>query len=217
MFVENLLGSKTKVKVLRVLSESRAAFSLQNLKNETELSIGIIHKALEDLVEEGILLKIKGSRKERLFKFNTENPFAHNIFELFRIEKTWQRKEIVFLHTWNVLESAVAKIKESSSLIMLFGSQARGDATLRSDIDLFVVPKNSKEEIFDALREVKSSNKINLTIISLEAFKSDIKNDTLFYKNIKSDSIILYINHEIKKEIAKFLEDVQYAKRDVNG
>ena len=52
------------------------------------------------------------------------------------------------------------------------------------------------EEILDALRGVKSSNKINPTVISLEAFKSDAKNDTLFYKNIKSDSIILHINSE---------------------
>ena len=214
MFVENVLGSKAKVKILRVLSESRAAFSLQNLKKETELSIGIIHKALEDLVGEGILLKIKGSRKERLFKFNTENPFAHDVFELFRIEKTRQRKEIVFLHTWNVLESAVAKIKENAGLIMLFGSQARGDATLRSDIDLLIVPKNSQEGILDALREVKSSNKINATVISLEAFKSEAKNGTLFYQNMKSDSIILHINPEIKGEIAKFLEDIRYTKKE---
>jgi len=214
MFIENVVGSKAKIKMLRVLSESRAAFSLQNLKNETELSIGIIHKALEELVEEGILLKIKGSRKERLFKFNTENPFAHDVFELFRIEKTRQRKEIVFLHTWNVLESAVAKIKENAGLIMLFGSQARGDATLRSDIDLLVVPKNSQEGILEVLREVKSGNKINATVMSLEAFKNDAKKDTLFYKNIKSDSIILHINPEIKGEIAKFLEDIRYTKKE---
>ena len=184
MFIENLIGSKAKVRILRVLSESRAAFSLQNLKNETELSLGIIHEAVKELVEEKVLLKIKGTRKERLFKFNTENPFAHNIFELFRIEKTWQRKEIVFLHTWNVLESAVSKIKEKSNLIILFGSQSRGDATLLSDIDLLVIPKISKEEIFDALNKVKSRNKLNPVVISLEAFKNDIKNNTLFYKNI---------------------------------
>ena len=215
MFIENLLGSKAKVKILRVLSESRAAFSLQNLKNETELSLGIIHEAVQNLAGEKILLKIKGTRKERLFKFNTENPFAHNIFELFKIEKTWQRKEIVFLHTWNVLESAVSKIKEKSSLIILFGSQARGDAVLRSDIDLLVIPKDSQEEILDALRKVKSRNKLNPTIVSLEAFKSDIKNNTLFYKNIKSDSIILHIDPEIKKDIIKFLEDIQYEKKEV--
>lgn len=214
MFVENLLGSKAKVKILRVLSESRAAFSLQNLKNETELSLGIIHESVHDLVEEKILLKIKGTRKERLFKLNTENPFAHDIFELFRIEKTRQRKEIVFLHTWNVLESAVSKIKEKSNLIIIFGSQSRGDATLRSDIDLLVIPKNSKEEILDALHKVKSRNKLNPIVIDLEAFKSDIEKDTLFYKNIKSDSIILYIAPEIKKEIIKFLEDIQYEKKE---
>lgn len=215
MFIENLLGSKAKVKILRVLSESRAAFSLQNLKNETELSLGIIHESVQDLVEEKILLKIKGTRKERLFKFNTENPFAHNMFELFRIEKTWQRKEIVFLHTWNVLESAVSKLKEKSNLILLFGSQARGDATLRSDIDLLIIPKNSHQEILDALHKVKSRNKLNPTVVSLETFKSDIRNDTLFYKNIKSDSIILHIGPQIKKDIVKFLEDIQYEKKEV--
>ena len=208
MFIENLLGSKVKVKLLRVLSETRTAFTLQDLKNETELSLGIIHKSIKDLVEEGILIKIKGSRKERLFKFNTEDPFAHNIFELFEIEKTLQRKEVVLLHTWNVLDSAVAKIKEKSSLILLFGSQSRGDATLRSDIDILVVPKNSQEEILDALRKVKSKNKINPTVISLESFKSEIKNDTLFYKNIKRDSLILHIDREIEKEISKFFEDI---------
>ena len=88
MFIETLLGSKVKAKLLRVLSERRTAFTLQDLKNETELSLGIIHKSIKGLVEEGILIKIKGSRKERLFKFNTEDPFAHNIFELFEIEKT---------------------------------------------------------------------------------------------------------------------------------
>jgi len=212
MFIENILGTKVKVKILRVLSESRTAFSMQNIKNETELSLGIIHKALKDLGEEKIILKIKGSRKERLFKFNAENPFAHTIFELFRIEKTVQRKEIVFLHSWNILESAVAKIKQKSKLIILFGSQARGDATLRSDIDLFVISKKSSQEILDALRDMNSRNKINPAVLSLDSFKSEIKNNTLFYKNIKSDSILLYVDDESKEEIAQFLEDIQYEK-----
>ena len=155
MFIENLLGSKAKVKILRVLSESRTAFTLQDIKHETELSLGIVHKAVNELAEEGIALKIKGERKERLFKFDTGNPFAHSIFELFRIEKTLKRKEVVLLHTWNVLESAVAKIKEKSLLIILFGSQSRGDATLRSDIDLLIIPKNAQQEIIDDLSEVK--------------------------------------------------------------
>ncbi len=208
MFIENLLGSKAKVKLLRVLSETRTAFRLQDIKNETELSLGIIHKSVQELVEEGILIKIKGSRKERLFKFNPESPFSHNVFELFQTEKTLQRNEVVLLHTWNILENAVAKIKEKSRLIILFGSQARGEATLRSDIDLLVIPRNSQGEILDALRGIKSGNKINPTVVSLGAFKDDIKNDTLFYKNIKKDSLILHMERGIEMEIKKFIDDI---------
>ena len=215
MFVENLLGSKAKVKILRVLSETRTAYSLKNLAAETELSLSIAHKASEELSEDGILLRVKGTGKERLYKFNADSPFAAAIFELFKVEKTRQRKEIIFMHTWSVLEDAVSKIKDKSNLIILFGSQARGDATLNSDIDLLIVPKNSQEEILDALRKVKSSNKINPTMISLEAFKEEISDNTLFYRNIKSDSVIFYIDSEIGKEIAKFLEDIQYIKKEV--
>src|SRR3989344_7968100 len=84
MFIENILGSKAKVKILRVLSETRTAYSLKNLRDETELSLSITHKAAEDLAEEGILLKIKGTRKERLYRLNTDSPFASSVFELFK-------------------------------------------------------------------------------------------------------------------------------------
>jgi predicted nucleotidyltransferase len=210
MFLENLLGSKAKVKLLRVLAESRTAFTLQDLKNETELSIGIIHQSLQDLLNEGIILKIKGKRKERLFKFDTDSSFAHPIFELFRLEKTSQRKESVFLHTWNVLESAVSKLKEKSSLILLFGSQARGNATLRSDIDILVIPTNSLAEITVALNGVKSKNIINPLIISLPAFQEEIKKNTLFYQNIKADAFILYFDSKIKEALRPFFEDIGY-------
>ena len=210
MFIENLLGSKAKVKILRVLSETRTAYSLKSIVAETELSLSIVHKAAEELAEDGILLRIKGTGKERLYKFNVDLPFAAAIFELFKVEKTRQRKEIIFMHTWSILEEVVSKIKDKSNLIILFGSQARGDATLNSDIDLLVVPKSSQQEILDSIRELQNKSKINPMLLGLDAFNEDIKNNTLFYKNIKKDSIILYINPKIKKDISKFLEDIQY-------
>lgn len=210
MFIENLLGSKAKVKILRVLSETRTAYSLKNIVAETELSLSIVHKAAEELSEEGTLLRIKGTGKERLYKFNADSPFAAATFELFKVEKTRQRKEIIFMHTWSVLEDVVSKIKYKSNLIILFGSQARGDATLNSDIDLLIVPKNSQEEILDLIREIRTKNKINSALLGLAAFNEEIKNNTLFYRNIKKDSVILYMNTKIKKDIAKFLEDIQH-------
>ena len=208
MFIENIFASKAKVKILRVLAETRTAFTLQELKNETELSIGIIHKSLQDLVQDKIVLKIKGKKKERLFKFNTENNFAHYIWELFRIEKTRERKEAVLLHTWNVLESIVSKLKDKSELILLFGSQARGEATLRSDIDILILTNKSSKLIIHLLDGVKSKNKINPTILSLSAFQNEIKEETLFYRNLKIDSYILYLDINISTEIKQFLGDI---------
>ena len=114
-----------------------------------------------------------------------------------------------------VLKALLSKLKGKAHLIALFGSQARGHATFKSDIDLLIIHKDNQSEIFGIVREVKSKSKIQPVTLSLGEFKSDIKNDTLFYKNIKSDSIILHLDPEIKKEIAKFLEEIQYEKQEV--
>src|SRR3989344_2136735 len=216
MFIENLLGSRAKVKVLRVLSEARTAYSLKGLKAETELSLSIVHRSAEELAVEGILLRIKGTGKERLYKFDTDSPFAAAIFELFKTEKTRQRKEIIFMHTWSVLEDVVSKIRDKSNLVILFGSQARGDATLDSDIDILIIPKNlkdfkdNKNQILDIIRKINAKNKINPTLLELESFNQEAKDNTLFYRNIKKDGIILYISPKVKKEVAVFLNDISY-------
>src|SRR3989344_7474379 len=216
MFIENLIGSKAKVKILRVLSEARTAYSLKSLRTETGLSLSIVHRSAEELSEEGILVRIKGTGKEKLYKFNADSPFAAALFEVLKTEKTRQRKEIIFMHTWSILEEVVSKIKDKSNLIILFGSQARGDATLNSDIDLLVVPKNlkdfkdNKNQILDIIRKINAKNKINPTLLELESFNQEAKDNTLFYRNIKKDGIILYISPKVKKEVAVFLNDISY-------
>ena len=217
MFIENLTGSKAKVKILRVLSELRTAYSLLALKAETGLSLSIVHKACEELVEERILEKIKGKRKEKLYKFNPESPFAGPLFEIFKIEKTRQRKEVVMLKIWSILEILLAKIKNKTFLMVLFGSQATGRATLDSDIDVLIIPKKRKfiENISSSMEEVtgigdkiKTKNKFSPTFLDLETFKSDMTNNTLFYRNLKSDGILLFVDNGIKEEIINFLEDI---------
>ncbi len=208
MFTESLIGTKAKVKILRVLAEARTAYSLKSLRDETGLSLSIAHKAAEELAEEGILARVKGTRKERLYRFNADSPFAASIFELFRTEKTRQRKEVILMRTWSVLEWVVSKIKNKSQLIVLFGSQARGDATLVSDIDLIVIPKNPKEDIPGLIRKTKA--KINPVVMSMAAFSEEVKNNTLFYRNVKKDGVILHINPEAKKQLAKFMEDANH-------
>ena len=208
MFLENVLGSRTKIKILRVLTEKRTAYTLKNLKEETNLSLGISHQACEELVEEKVLIKMKGTGKERLYKFNSNTALAAPLFEMFKTEKTRQRKEVILLHTWNVLESFVLKHKKRAHLVLLFGSQARGDATLRSDIDVLIVLRNINDR--KQITKTKEKKEISQTILSLAAFKEEANNNTLFYGNLKKDSVLLYINPKIIQEFTPFLRDIQY-------
>ena len=205
MFIEQVVGSKAKVKILRVLTEIRTAYSLKSLVAETGLSLSITHKAAEELVEEGVLTKIRGMRKERLYKFNAESGFAAALFELFKTEKTRQRKEIILLKTWSTVENVVTKIKGKIDLMILFGSQARGDATLRSDIDLLIIPAKKDSFILERIKRI--DKKINPLLINLAEFKEDMKQKTPLYTNLKKDGVLVYIRKNIKDDLKEFLEE----------
>ena len=205
MFIENVLGSKAKVKILRVLGEVRTAYSLKGLVKETGLSLSITHQAAEELAEEKVVTKIKGTGKERLYKFNAESGFAAAIFDLFKTEKTRQRKEVVLLKVWNVLEQLVTKIKGKVMLVLLYGSHARGDAALNSDIDVLIIPKKKVDAGL-----VKSVEKnIHPLILEVSTFKEGIKNKSPLYQNLRKDSIILFKSKEAKSLLKEFINDLE--------
>lgn len=205
MFIENVIGSKAKVKIVRVLAEVRTAYSLKSLVEETGLSLSITHKAAEELAEEGILVKIKGTRKERLYKFNPESGFASALFELFKMEKTRQRGEVIFLKTWNVLETVLTSARNKINLMILFGSQVKGNATLRSDIDLLIIPRRDKSDLLEQIKEIDP--KINPLFLDLRTFKADIKNKTPFYTSIKKEGLVLFVRKEVKKDLEEFFRE----------
>ncbi len=205
MFLENVIGSKAKVKIVRVLAEVRTAYSLKSLVEETGLSLSITHKAAEELAEEGVLVKIKGTRKERLYKFNPESGFASALFELFKVEKTRQRGEVIFLKTWNVLETVLTSARNKIDLLILFGSQVKGNATLRSDIDLLIIPRSGKPNLLEQIKEI--DQKMNPLFLDLGTFKAEIKNRTPFYTSLKKEGLVLFVRKEVKKELEEFFNE----------
>jgi len=121
------------------------------------------------------------------------------------------------LKIWSILEMLLAKIKNKILLMVLFGSQATGRATLDSDIDVLIIPKKQEfihdiasgmEEVMGIGDKIKTINKFSPTFLDLETFKSDMKNNTLFYRNLKSDGILLYVDDNIKEEFKDFLNEI---------
>ncbi|MBI5072980.1 nucleotidyltransferase domain-containing protein [Candidatus Woesearchaeota archaeon] len=204
MFTENIIGSKAKVKILRVLSEVRTAYTLKDIVEETGLSLSITHKAAEELHDENILIKIKGSGKEKLYKFNAEGVFASSLFELFKIEKTKQRRDVILLKTWNILENLLTTIKNDISVLILFGSQARGEATLKSDVDVLIIPKE-KVRLLESIKKI--DKKLQPVFMNRAALQAEMKNKTPFYNNLKRDGVFLFIAKDLKKDMKEIFPE----------
>jgi len=216
MFLEQIVGSKSKIKILRVLTDVRRAYTLELLHKESGLSKGILSTTLNEMVSVGILTKMKGKRKERLFTFNTSSPYAQIIVQLFAIEKLQERKNVVLLNVWTVLESSLQKIKDKIELMVLFGSHSRGESTVESDIDLFIVPKASISIslLKDELHTI--DKRISPLIMNEETFFSDVKEQTPLYLNIKKEGILIFISESLKNN-TKSEHFLDAFKGDKNG
>ena len=64
MFIETIVGSPAKVKILRLLLETKIAYSMEDTRKMTGLSIGVIHKTLHSLVKENLAILKKGGATE---------------------------------------------------------------------------------------------------------------------------------------------------------
>ena len=90
----------------------------------------------------------------------------------------------------DIINSIVdAAIKYEIDKIVLFGSRARGDNDLKSDIDLAVY---SNKDIFEFIEDIE-----NNAPTLLEFDFSDMKNisDEFFINQVENDGVILYEKH----------------------
>ena len=91
-------------------------------------------------------------------------------------------------------------LKNNLIKIVLFGSYARGDYDQFSDIDIFVLVQNKKNELNKILNliceklfdiDIKYNVTINPLIENLEVYNK-YKDCSLLFENIEKDGVILY-------------------------
>ena len=98
------------------------------IREATRLSAGGVHKALKDLVEAGLILR-HNRGKLKFYQFNAANPMSRQYKILLNVRRIWP---FIFNN-----------LIEISDKIVLFGSASRGENLPDSDIDLFVLSKNT--------------------------------------------------------------------------
>jgi len=139
MLIEPILGYKSSLRILSLLFETpRKLVSRKELFEFTKLGNAPLSKGLSRLVKAGIVFLEKKGKKE-FFYVNMNNNYTKLIRELWESEKKDTRqldydvKIIVSEFIRHLLDATDAK------KVILFGSWAKGTASINSDVDLAII------------------------------------------------------------------------------
>lgn len=178
--ITNILENKLAIEVLYYLIEQpNRKYSFSQIKEYTKFSNNGIYSAINTLLSYSILIKTKNK-----LELNSENEDTLTIIELLRNDK----KKFKFISTKNFLKiKKIIKFLESKNLekAYLFGSFAKGNQRLDSDIDIAIFSK-VRNDIQEWQFYFNSKN-IN---VEFHQFNKIDKNNEL-QKNIFRDGILL--------------------------
>jgi len=173
--IEEILGSKTKVKILRKLSETQAReFTLNEISSALKLSNGSVLPSLKQLADARALVTRKSGRSV-LYRLNLANPMIKEIIRLFPMEDGFY----ISLAKKFVKGANPARLARVSRII-LFGSAAAGTARLGSDIDLLFVTdrpdKRVEQKIQTATQEFLEKHDVIISpiFVTEREFSSNI-------------------------------------------
>lgn len=145
-YLEMLLGSKVKVKVLRTLwKHKEKEFTIRELGSFLKISHMGIRKVLADL-ERANAVKIRAVGRSHTIKLNRESYAVAIVEKIFKLEEETTGELL------KMLEKRLHMPEVESAA--LFGSVARGEESPLSDIDVFILAdeKEKVEKVVSQLR-----------------------------------------------------------------
>ncbi len=133
--LDDVLSSRGKVAVLRVLSSTTVPLNGREVARRAGLVAGHAHRLLAELVSAGLVLRRDQGRVNTYEFVDPQSAITRGLRDLFATEA---RRRHDFLRALS------ATIPEVLSVV-LFGSEARGDAKPGNDTDLlFLVERKTK-------------------------------------------------------------------------
>lgn len=197
--LDEVLGTSAKVRVLRALMPLSAPVS----GNEARLLAGIRSKsgmqtALDALTALGIIERDE-TRRIQFFRINRGHDLVPPLTALFEAES----RRIVELQeaVKRILEEGA--VREHTLSIILFGSNARGDALPSSDLDLLAVAERESqaervlEVLIDAIPGLQRrfGFRVSPLVLDKARVRERYRDGDPLMKNVLSDGRRLYGSH----------------------
>ena len=184
--LEELLGSRARVIILKTfLLDLERDFYQREISTITNLPIRAVQREVERLVKIGLIEKqIRGNRK--YYRCRRDFP----IFE--------ELKSIILktVALGNVLKDYLQKKKEKIELAFIYGSFAKGEENISSDIDLLLVGNITSKEASMLLSPAKNSLRREINFIVYDEKELLKKKESHFLKQVLKEPKIFLVGNE---------------------
>ena len=182
--LDNLFGSKSKVKILRLMFKyPDREFTEREIANEINVSPNTVNLSLRELREENLLSYRKVGRAHA-YQVNRESVLFSYMTQVFEGERM----------IWVYMIQRLEKSTKTFISCVLFGSFAKKSEEYGSDIDLLVVveDKLSVKEKLEALEnEIMVRFGIHVSIIVFTPFEIKKKWNAPFMTGVKEEGILI--------------------------
>ncbi|ATZ60992.2 MAG: hypothetical protein DDT41_00907 [candidate division WS2 bacterium] len=182
--LEAIMGSKTRVKILTLfLLNPDRKFYVRELMRKTGENINSVRRELQRLEDIGILTSsVEGNMK--YYVVDRKMPIYEELRGMFlKVEGIG-----------GVLKEELSKLGEIKAAF-IYGSFAKGEESLKSDVDLMVVGKIDEKDLIKVIRglEERFCREINYIVLTPWQFEKRRKEEEPFVKNVLKEKKIALI------------------------
>ena len=184
--LNKLFSSKTRVEILKLfLFNTNNSFYQRQISNLTAQSIRGVQREVDKLNRIGLIERsIQGNRI--YYKVNKKCPIVEDL-------------KNIFFKSVGIAEVLKDNFKEKGiKVAFIYGSYARGEESLLSDIDLMVIGDISSKELSSVLSKPKQElmREINYVVFSLNEFINKAMQKDHFINSVLKDKKIYIIGSE---------------------
>ncbi len=182
-----LFGSKARVKVLALFMLNPASeFYLREIARRTDLPVRAAERTVQALTKIGLLRRQKRG-----------NSVYYSVEPSFPVI---QELKSIFLKTVGLgyrLRRAIAE-KGGADIAFVFGSYAKNQENLASDVDVFIVGDVSSRELAPVLNELEEElgREINATVFTAGELRTRIDNQDHFVRSVLRGPKLFLIGDE---------------------
>jgi predicted nucleotidyltransferase len=186
--LETIMGSKTKVRILRELSKHPGIeYTIDEISRKLRTPYGSIHPAVMSLVGTKVLLVRKAGRSP-LIRFNDIHVLARRIRDIFQAER------LGLIHIARDYSGGFDKTHVKN--ILVFGSIVKGEIQENEDIPLLIIHDEafrtgSITRIADQFHE-RYNVIVQPIFIRASDMEKRVKDSDSTILNLIEDSVVLY-------------------------